>query len=274
MAAATEHAIYPSLRGKTVIVTGGAEGIGAATVELFSRQGSRVVIFDIAESSARKVIDHIKSISDEAKAAGKTTVIIPTFYQCDVSNLDQLQSTAQKVISEHGTVHVLINNAALTSERARVDTMHMTPETWEFNFNVNLRPVFFLTQAVIPTMKAAGGGSIVNLGSITWRIPASGIPAYTAAKAAVMGLTRSHSKEFGPSNIRVNSVMPGAIATERQIRDILTPEYRAEVMQNQSLQRDLVPIEVAKVIVFLASDEASAVTGSSYVVDGGWCSDP
>jgi NAD(P)-dependent dehydrogenase (short-subunit alcohol dehydrogenase family) len=123
-------------------------------------------------------------------------------------------------------------------------------------------------------MRASGNGSIINMGSITWRIPATGLPVYTAVKAAIMGLTRTHAKEFGPWGIRVNSVMPGAIATERQIREVLTEEYRKEVMGAQSLKRNLVPMEVANVVVFLASEQASAVTGSSYVVDGGWCGDP
>ena len=134
--------------------------------------------------------------------------------------------------------------------------------------------MFFLTQAVIPSMRAAGGGSIVNMGSITWRIPAVGLPAYTTVKAAIMGLTRTHSKEFGEWNVRVNSVMPGAIATERQVKEVLTDEYRAWVFAAQSLKRDLLPVEAANVILFLASNEASAVTGSNYVVDGGWCGDP
>lgn len=134
--------------------------------------------------------------------------------------------------------------------------------------------MFFLTQAVLPAMRAAGAGSIVNMGSITWRIPASGLPVYTTVKAAIMGMTRTHSREFGPWGVRVNSVMPGAIATERQVREVLTEEYRAEVFRNQALKRDLMPVEVARVVVFLASEEASAVTGSSYVVDGGWCGDP
>ncbi len=123
-------------------------------------------------------------------------------------------------------------------------------------------------------MQEQGHGSIINMGSISWRIPAFGLPVYTTAKAAIMGLTKTHSKEFGKSGIRVNSVMPGAIATERQIKEVLTPEYRAEVMASQTIQRDLMPKEVAAVILFLASDDSSGVTGSSYVVDGGWVSDP
>jgi NAD(P)-dependent dehydrogenase (short-subunit alcohol dehydrogenase family) len=267
----TQHAIYPSLRGKNVLVTGGAEGIGAAAVELFALQGAQVIILDISTSSASTLIAKLKTLTDPIT---KTPVPTPIFHQSDVADLPNLQALAQQILQTHTTIHILINNAATAGSLARRDTMSMTPESWDFNMNVNLRHMFFLTQALVPAMRAAGGGSIVNMGSITWRIPAVGLPAYTTIKAAIMGLTRTHSKEFGPWGVRVNSVMPGAIATERQIKEVLTDEYRAEVMAAQSLKRDLQPMEVAKVIVFLASDEASAVTGSSYVVDGGWCSDP
>ncbi|KAM5350113.1 hypothetical protein ACJ41O_006618 [Fusarium nematophilum] len=267
-------AIYPSLRGKTVLISGGAEGIGAATVELFALQGCQVIFLDIARESAQRTIDHVVSRSKEAEFQGKGDIKPLVFFFCDLSNLAELQAAASKILEEYGVVHVLINNAAATGGKARLDTDQVTSELWDFNVNVNLRHVFFLTQAVLPAMKQAGGGSIVNLGSITWRIPAAGQPVYGACKAAIMGLTRVQSKEVGPFNIRINSVMPGAIATQRQRDEVLTPEYRAEVMRGQSLQRDLTPEEVAKVIVFLGSDEASGVTGSTYVVDGGWCSDP
>ena len=266
-----QHAIYPSIRNKTVLITGGAEGIGAAAVELFALQGAQVIILDISTSSAETLIARIKTLKDPITNAPVPT---PIFHQSDVADLPKLQALAQEILQTHTTIHILINNAATAGSLARRDTMSMTPESWDFNMNVNLRHMFFLTQAFVPAMRAAGGGSIVNMGSITWRIPAVGLPAYTTIKAAIMGLTRTHSKEFGPWGIRVNSVMPGAIATERQIKEVLTPEYEAEVMAAQSLKRNLGPMEVAKVVVFLASDEASAVTGSSYVVDGGWCSDP
>lgn len=268
----SQHAIYPSLRGKNVLITGGAEGIGAAAVELFARQGSQVIILDISSSSANTLITKISSLPPNPDYP--IEIPTPIFHKCDVSDLPALQALAQEILQTHTTIHILINNAASAGSLVRKDTLSMTPEAWDFNMNVNLRHMFFLTQAVVPSMRSAGGGSIVNMGSITWRIPAVGLPAYTTVKAGIMGLTRTHSKEFGPWGIRVNSVMPGAIATERQIKEVLTEEYRAEVMGAQSLKRDLVPEEVAKVIVFLASEEASAVTGSSYVVDGGWCSDP
>ncbi|KAI8654015.1 hypothetical protein LRP88_01942 [Fusarium phalaenopsidis] len=265
------HAIYPSLRDKIVVVTGGAEGIGAATVELFALQGCQVIFLDIAGESAGETIDRVVS---HAKDSSGVAIKTPVFYFCDVADLGKLQATATDILKHHGTVHVLVNNAAGAGNKCRLRTEQVTPEAWDININGNLRHIFFLSQAFIPAMKKAGGGSIINLGSISWRIPAAGVSVYGACKAAIMGLTRTQSKEFGQFNIRINSVMPGAIATKRQREEVLTPEYRAEVMRGQSLQRDLEPEEVAKVIVFLGSDEASAVTGSSYVVDGGWCSDP
>ena len=267
-------AIYPSLHNKTVLISGGVGGIGAATVEYFALQGSQVIFLDISEETARETIDNVTARREQAEFRGGPTIKTPIFYFCDLSNLPELQATAAKILAEHGPVHILINNAAAPGSGARVDTEDVTSSSWDFSVNTNLRHVFFLSQALIPGMKSIGAGSIVNLGSITWRIPAAGTPVYGAFKAAIMGLTRVQSKEVGASNIRINSVMPGAIATERQKAEVLTPEYRAEVFQNQSLQRDLVPEDVAKVIVFLASDEASGVTGSTYVVDGGWVSDP
>ncbi|KAK1595600.1 short chain dehydrogenase [Colletotrichum navitas] len=266
-------AIYPSLNGKTVLITGGAEGIGAAAVERFALQGCQVIFLDIARALAQRTIQHVMSLASET-GANPNTIKAPVFYFCDLSNLSEVQATTSEILEKYGTVHVLVNNAALTGHKARLSTGEVTSEAWDMNINTSLRHVFFLTQAVLPGMKQAGGGSIVNLGSITWRIPDPATPVYGACKAAVMGLTRAQSKEVGPFNIRINSVMPGAIATQRQREEVLTPEYRAEVMRSQSLQRDLVPEDVAKVIVFLASDEASGITGSSYVVDGGWCSDP
>ncbi|KAK2024099.1 short chain dehydrogenase [Colletotrichum zoysiae] len=266
-------AIYPSLNGKTVLITGGAEGIGAAAVERFALQGCQVVFLDIARALAQKTIDNVMLLASDT-GPYPNTIKAPVFYFCDMSNLGQVQATTSEILEKYGTVHVLVNNAALTGHKARLSTEEVTAEAWDMNINTSLRHVFFLTQVVLPGMKQAGGGSIVNLGSITWRIPDPATPVYGACKAAVMGLTRTQSKEVGPFNIRINSVMPGAIATQRQRDEVLTPEYRAEVMRSQSLQRDLVPEDVAKVICFLASDEASGITGSSYVVDGGWCSDP
>ncbi|KAK3070393.1 hypothetical protein LTR53_010540 [Teratosphaeriaceae sp. CCFEE 6253] len=304
-----EYTIYPSLRGKTVLITGGAEGIGAAAVELFCRQGSKVILFDISEPSAVDLIDKVRqeASTNTVEQSWRPTIAPPIFYQCDVTDLDQLSALARQVLDEHGPVHVLVNNAAAAGSKSRVPSTEMTPEIWDLDVATNLRHVMFLTQYIVPSMQKMGTGSIINMGSIvrfsslgdfvplpwiwsqllhrmpcdqtnrstqSWRIPAVGLPVYTMCKAAIMGLTRTHSKEFGKDGIRVNSIMPGAIATERQRKEVLTAEYRAEVMAAQSLQRDLLPEEVARVILFLASDDSSAVTGSSYVVDGGWVSDP
>lgn len=257
-------AIYPSLRGKTVLITGAAEGIGAAAVELFCRQGSNVVFLDISETSATELCTAISKIE------GATP---PTFMHCDVKNLERLKECADKTIEQFGKVDVLINNAGAAGPNSRVPTSGVTPESFEFDVSTNLRHQFFLTQAVVPAMQKQGKGSIINMGSITWRLPATGIPIYTTVKAGIMGLTRTHAREFGEYGIRVNSVMPGSIATQRQIDTVLTPGYEAETMAGQCLKRILMPAEVARLILFLASDDASAITGGSYVVDGGWCGD-
>jgi len=259
-----QSAIYPSLRGKTVLITGGAEGIGAAAVELFCRQGSNVVFLDIAESSAQTVCDNIKAIE------GATP---PVFMRCNAANLDELRACATKTLEQFGRVHVLINNVGAAGPKTRVPTAEVTPESFETDVNVNLRHQFFLTQAIVPSMREHGSGSIINMGSISWRLPATGLPIYTTMKAAVMGMTRTHAREFGEWGIRVNSIMPGAIATQRQIDTVLTPEYEAETMEGQCLKRRLLPVEVARLMLFLASDDSSAITGGSHVVDGGWCGD-
>ncbi|KAL2844782.1 short chain dehydrogenase [Aspergillus pseudoustus] len=269
-------AIYPSLRDKTVVISGGTNGIGAATVTLFALQGSQVIFLDISKEAAEQTVEQVISHTRDSEQQPWGPPVKPRiFYHCDLTDLSALQSTAARILDEHGPIHVLVNNAAATSSSARMPTETVTPSDWDFSVNANLRHVFFLSQAFIPAMKHAGGGSIVNLGSISWRIPAAdGQAVYAACKAAIMGLTRVQSKEVGDANIRINSVMPGAIATQRQREEVLTPEYRAEVFAAQSLKRDLVPEDVAKVIVFLGSEEASGVTGSTYVVDGGWVSDP
>ncbi|KND87713.1 D-xylose 1-dehydrogenase [Tolypocladium ophioglossoides CBS 100239] len=259
-----QFAVYPSLRGKTVLITGGAEGIGASAVELFCRQGSHVVFLDCNEASARALCDKVGAIE---------AAVPPTFMFCDVTDLDGLKACASRTLERFGPIHVLINNAGAAGPRSRVPTAGVTPESFEADVNVNLRHQFFLTQAVVPSMQAQRAGCIINMGSITWRLPATGVPIYTTVKAAVMGLTRTHAREFGPHGIRVNSIMPGSIATQRQIDTVLTPEYEAETMAGQCLKRVLVPAEVARLMLFLASDDASAITGGSYVVDGGWVGD-
>ncbi|KAI6906335.1 hypothetical protein KC318_g1883 [Hortaea werneckii] len=270
-----QYTIYPSLRGKKILVTGGAEGIGASAVELFAQQGSKVALLDILESSTKALIESIEKKSNQAaQPPWAPPIQVPTFYQCDVTNLDQLKAQAKKILDDFGgTIDVLVNNAAAAGGKSRIPSVGVTPESWDFDVNVNLRHAFFLTQAVVPSMQKQGRGSIINMGSITWRIPSTDTPVYATCKAAILGMTRTHSKEFGEDGIRVNSIMPGSIATERQRKEVLTPEYEAKVLAAQSLKRNLMPEEVGRVILFLASDDSSAVTGSSYIVDGGFVGD-
>jgi NAD(P)-dependent dehydrogenase (short-subunit alcohol dehydrogenase family) len=162
---------------------------------------------------------------------------------------------------------VLINNAG-NDQRHAVE--EVTPELWDRLMAVNLRHQFFATQAALPALRQSGFGSIVNMSSIAWIIPSVGLPVYVAAKAAIVGLTRTLAREVGKDNIRVNAILPGAIVTEKQRRLVLTPEYSAEILASQSLKRHLVPDEVARLALFLAADDSSAITGQSHIVDGGW----
>ena len=165
------------------------------------------------------------------------------------------------------SITVLVNNAARDDRHQLED---VTPEYWDERMAVNLRHQFFAAQAVFPMMKQAGHGSVINMGSVSWMVGQGGMPAYTTAKSAVMGLTRALARDMGPFNIRVNSIAPGWIMTERQIKLWLTPEGERELMARQCLKRKLEPAEIARVCLFLGSDDSSAMTNQTYVADGGW----
>jgi NAD(P)-dependent dehydrogenase (short-subunit alcohol dehydrogenase family) len=250
-------ALYPSLRDRAILVTGGATGIGAAIVSEFVRQKARVAFFDVQDDPARELI---KALKAETGAA-------PLYFRCDLTDVDALKSSAKEALSALGTADVLVNNAA-NDQRHRIEDV--TQEYWDASMAVNLRPQFFMIQAALPAMKAAGRGSIINMSSISWIIPSTGVPVYIAAKAAIVGLTRTLAHELGPEGIRVNAVLPGAIATEKQRRLVYTSEYKAEIMASQALKRDILPEDVARLVLFLAADDSSAITNQSYVVDGGW----
>jgi NAD(P)-dependent dehydrogenase (short-subunit alcohol dehydrogenase family) len=247
---------YPSLRGVIVLVTGGASGIGAAMVEQFALQGARVAFLDVADESAKKLISGLGKCDHE-----------PLFVPCNLTNIPDLRSAVAKIHEQLGPARVLVNNAA-NDDRHKFD--EVTPEYWDERLALNLRHQFFATQAVAPGMAAEGGGSIINMSSISWMIPGTGLPAYITAKAGIVGLTRTLSRELGPANIRVNCVSPGAIMTERQRRLWITPEYLAEVMRNQALKRELLPDDVARLVLFLASEDSSTITGQNFIIDGGW----
>ena len=255
--AGSAFATYPSLRGRAVLVTGGATGIGASIVEQFARQGSRVAFFDVEDAAAGKLIEALRAEVDTA----------PVYVHCDLTDVSQLKVRVGEAIDGLGGVDVLVNNAA-NDQRHRID--EVTPEFFDASIAVNLRPQFFMIQAVLPPMKAAGRGSIINMSSISWMIPSTGVPVYVTTKAAIVGLTRTMAHELGPDGIRVNAVLPGAIATEKQKRLVYTPEYKAEILSSQALKRDILPEDVARLVLFLAADDSSAITNQSYVVDGGW----
>lgn len=250
-------ATYPSLRERVVVVTGGAEGIGEALVEHFAHQAARVIFLDVQEEPATRLVERLRE-------AGLNP---PLFLACDLTDVEAVRSTIAEVGHRFDRIDVLINNAGN-------DTRHtieeVTSESWDRTMAVNLKQQFFTAQAAIPFIKRAGGGSIVNMSSIAWLIPSTGLPVYVTAKAAVVGLTRTLAHELGRDNIRVNCVLPGAILTERQKRLWLTEQYRAEVLARQAIKRLILPQEVARLVLFLAADDSSAITNQSCVIDGGW----
>ena len=251
------YARYPSLRDVVVLVTGGGSGIGASIVEHFALQGSRVAFLDFADQVSSALVSRLAPLCAHA----------PRFLHCDLVDIVALKATIAQVESELGPIRVLVNNAASDDRHTLAD---VTPEYWDDRMAVNLRHQFFATQAVAPRMAAAGGGSIINMSSIAWVIPSTGLPAYVTAKAAIVGLTRSLARELGESNIRVNCVMPGAIMTDRQRRLWMTPAYAAEIIQRQSLKRELQAEDVARLVLFLAAHDSAGITNQSYVIDGGW----
>ncbi|ADZ72100.1 SDR family NAD(P)-dependent oxidoreductase [Polymorphum gilvum] len=249
-------AVYPSLNDRVVLVTGGGSGIGAEIVRRFAAQGSKVGFLDIAEAPSRALVQ-------ELSAAGATVRYEP----CDLTDIPALQAAVARLRAALGPVTVLVNNAAHDERHAWQD---VTPAYWDERIAVNLKHQFFAAQAVVPDMQAAGGGAIVNMGSIAWMIGAGGMAGYTAAKSAVVGLTRSLARDLGPDNIRVNCVAPGWIMTQRQLDLWVTEAAEREILERQCLKRKLVPADVARVVVFFASDEAAACTAQTYIVDGGW----
>jgi NAD(P)-dependent dehydrogenase (short-subunit alcohol dehydrogenase family) len=248
---------YPSLQGVVVLVTGGGSGIGAAIVEQFALQGARVAFLDVADAASARLVDDLRS----------RCLHSPVFLHCDLVDVTALKAAVAQIEAQLGPVRVLVNNAASDDRHTFAG---VTPEYWDERIAVNLRHQFFATQAVVPRMAAAGGGSIINMSSIAWMIPSTGLPAYVTAKAGIVGLTRTLARELGEANIRVNCVLPGAIMTERQRRLWMTPAYLSEIMQRQSLKRELMPEEVARLVLFLAADDSAGITNQSYVIDGGW----
>lgn len=253
----TQHATYPSLHSRTVLITGGATGIGAALVEAFTQQHAKVLFLDIQDQPAQALIAQLKPNATHT----------PIYYPCDLTDTEALQTLLTTIQADHPDIAVLINNA---SNDTRHPTASVTPELWDSLLAVNLKHQFFVTQAIAPGMIARRHGSILNMSSIAPLIPSTGLPIYIAAKSAIIGLTRTFAHELGPHNIRVNAILPGAILTQRQQDLWLTPTYSAEVLARQALKRHLYPDEVARLALFLAADDSSAITNQTHIIDGGW----
>lgn len=243
---------YPDLERMTIFVSGGASGIGAALVRAFASQRSRVAFIDLDDASAQGLAD---DLGDAVR-----------FWRCDVRDIAALQSTIAEAGRVLGPVRVLVNNAARDDRHALED---VTPAFWDDNLAVNLRHHFFAAQAAAPQMTAAGGGAIINLGSVSWMRGRPRLAAYTSAKAAVLGLTRTLARELGERNIRVNSIVPGAVDTARQRALWVSPEQDRELIEQQCLKFRVSEDDIARVALFLASAEARAITGQSIVVDAG-----
>lgn len=249
------RAVYPSLGGKRVLVTGGGSGIGAGIVEAFARQGADVAFFDVVEEESRALVDRLTD------SGGRVS-----FQRVDLFDIRATQAAIAALVQAGGAFDVLVNNAA-NDDRHTID--QVTEDYWDNRLSINLKHKFFCSQAVIPGMREKGGGAIVNLGSISWHLGLPELVLYQTAKAGIEGLTRSLARELGPDNIRVTCVVPGNVRTPRQLQ-WYTPEGEAEIVGAQCLKGRLVPEDVAAMVLFLASDDARLVTGHEYFIDAGW----
>jgi NAD(P)-dependent dehydrogenase (short-subunit alcohol dehydrogenase family) len=248
---------FDSLRGKRVFVTGGGSGIGEAIVISFAEQGAQVAFVDIATDASEALCRRIAN-------AGYPT---PLFRHCDITDIPALQRTMEELAASVGDFDILVNNAA---NDQRHKTEEVTLEYWNERVAINQRPMFFTCQAVFEGMKRRGGGSIINVSSISWHIKNAGYPVYATSKAAVLGLTRGLAREYGAHNIRVNTVTPGWVMTQRQIELWVDEAAEVEIKEKQCLPTKLMPQHIASMILFLASDDGAMCTAQEFIVDAGW----
>jgi D-xylose 1-dehydrogenase len=253
----SQFARYPSLKDKTVLVTGGGSGIGAAIVECFLDQGSRIAYLDINAEASEKLNQEL------AAQYGRKPVFLP----CDLRDIAALRAAIDRISSELGDIAVLVNNAA---NDQRHKWQEMTPEYWDERMATNLRHFFFAIQAVAPQMQRLGGGAIVNFGSVSWKLAQGNMPAYTTSKAAVHGLTRTMARDLGVSGIRVNTVVPGWVMTERQLTHWLDKKGERMLDEVQCLKSRVMPVDLARMVLFLASDDSRLCSAQEFTVDGGW----
>ncbi len=249
-------AVYPSLSGRSVFVTGGGSGIGASVVTHFVRQGALVTFVDIAQEP-----------SEELVASLGGSAFPPHFIECDLRDTDQLEQAIRETGKRQGPIKVLVNNAG---NDERHHTGNITQQYWDERMQVNLRHQFFAAQAVREQMLEAGGGSIINFSSITWLVGDGDCPAYVTAKAAIIGLTRALARELGPEKIRVNAVLPGWVMTKRQKDLWLDQKGERQIAERQCLSERLYEPDIARMVLFLAAEDSRMCTSQNFIVDGGW----
>ena len=248
------NATYHDLKDKSVFITGGGSGIGAALTEGFLRQGAKVAFVQRSDASA---------FADEMSEKHGNR---PHYMPCDITDLDRLKACIEEASDRHGGLNVLVNNAA---NDQRHDTMEVDAAFWDWSIAINLKAYFFACQAAIAQMKAAGGGAIVNFSSISYMMGNPGMPVYTASNAAVTSLTSTLAREVGPDRIRLNALAPGWVLTQKQKDMWATPEDLADHMNRQCLKEHLVPEDIVGGTLFLASDASRMMTGQLLVIDGG-----
>jgi D-xylose 1-dehydrogenase len=246
-------ALYPSLASRTVLVTGGGSGIGAEIVRGFVRQKARVFFLDIAEAESRALVDELDGAAQ--------------YLNCDLRDIAALRASITAIEAKHGPINVLVNNAA-NDDRHSMESV--TPGYWDERIAVNLRHYFFAAQAVVPGMKRAHNGAIINLGSVSWHLGLPDLALYETAKAGIEGMTRALARDVGESGIRVTCVIPGAVRTPRQMALWHTPEEEAKILAQQCIKARVEPDDIAAMVMFLASDDAHLCTGHSYWVDAGY----
>ena len=253
----TDYASYPSLVDRTVFVTGGADGIGSALVEQFVRQGASVGFADINAARATETLSRCAELSPRHE---------PRFYEVDLVDIEALQQSIAAAQSDLGSITVLVNNAANDDRHTWEE---MTPAYWDNRLNTNLRHYFFAIQAVAPAMIEAEHGSVINIGSSSYMMQEDFFPGYAIAKSGVEGITRTMARTFGPHNVRVNTVLPGWVATERQLSKWWTAEGEEQTLRDQAIKRRIYPAEFAQMVLFLAADDGAACTAQQFLVDGG-----
>lgn len=252
----SNFAQYPSLTDRTVLITGGATSIGACLVQQFAAQGAKVGFIDIDVAAGQALA---QTLAGERHA--------PLFVEADLTDIPALEGAIDRVRQHFGPITALLNNAANDRRHSIEET---TSEAWDACIAVNLKHQFFAARHVAADMRQAGGGSIVNFGSLSWMLKQGGMPVYTTSKSAVQGLTRSLARDFGPFNIRVNTLVPGWVMTEKQLRLWVTDAAREDIARGQCINQPVLAEHIARMALFLASDDSTMCTAQNFVVDGGW----